>query len=48
MRQWDRLPREAVGAPSLDVQDQVEWDPEQPKLVWDSPVHIMGLEQSGL
>lgn len=30
------------------VQDQVGWDPEQPKLVSGNPAHIRGLELDGL
>ena len=34
MRCWNRLPREAVGVPSLGgVQDQAGWGPGQPGLV---------------
>jgi len=43
VRQWHRLPREAVAAPSLgSVQGQVGRGFEQPDLVEGVPVHGRG------
>jgi len=39
VRCWHRMLREAVGAPSLEVQGQVGWDPGQPEPVGGSPAH---------
>ena len=33
VRHWNRLPREAVNAPSLE-EAQAGWDPGQPDLIW--------------
>jgi len=41
VRHWDRLPREAVDAPS--VQDQAGWGFEQPGLVEGAPTHDRGV-----
>jgi len=45
VRHWNRLPREAVAAPSLEVfvQGQVGRSSEQPGLVEDVPVHGRGV-----
>ena len=43
VKHWNRLPREAVAAPSLgSVQGQVGWSSEQPGLVEDVPAHGRG------
>ena len=41
VKHWNRLPREAVDAPSL--QSQVGWSSEQPGLVEDVPTHGSGV-----
>ena len=43
-----QLPREAVGAPSLEVRGQVGWGPGQPELVGGSPAHRTGVELDDL
>jgi len=45
VRDWKRLPREVVGAPSLEsVQGQAGWGFEQPGLVEGVPAHGRGLD----
>jgi len=45
VRHWHRLPREVVGAPSLET---VKGRLEQPDLVEDVPVHCRGVGLDGL
>jgi len=43
VRQWNRLPREAVAAPSLEAfQAQAGWSSEQPGVVEGVPAHGRG------
>ena len=48
VRCWHRLPGEAVGAPSLEVQGQVGWGSIQPDLEGGSPAHDRRLEVDDL
>ena len=43
----EQLPREAVGAPSLEVQGQVGWGPGQSELVGGSPAYGTGWDWVG-
>lgn len=44
-----QVAQRSCGCPiTSGVQDQVGWDPEQPKLVSGNPAHIRGLELDGL
>jgi len=44
VKRWNRLPREVVDAPSLEVvQGQAGWSSEQPGLVEDVPAHGRGV-----
>jgi len=43
VKHWNRLPREAVGAPIPgNIQGQVEWGSAQHDLVEDVPAHCGG------
>jgi len=42
VRQWNRLPREAVAASSFEVPGQAGWSSEQPGVVEGVPAHGSG------
>ena len=46
VRHWHSLPV-SCGAPSLEVQGQVGWGPEQPELLGGSPAHGTGWDWVG-
>jgi len=48
VKHWHRLPREAVEAPSLNIQGQVGRHSEKPGLVEDVPAHCRGIGLDGL